>query len=171
MDYIKTWKTVELDSLAAEFGMKVQDTISLVQSLEAAGKLTGIMDDRGKVGLFGLLSLYSTLHWNFLIVWMCSTFATWHTCMCRSVTDGVGGHTLPVPGNTHPLLQFPTPHGSSSTSRPANWSLLRRRYDRAAASPLRSLHRCPASSSIWSPRPRKRRPRSTLRAMRSCSTL
>ncbi|KAK2075942.1 hypothetical protein QBZ16_001278 [Prototheca wickerhamii] len=48
VDYIKTWKTVELDSLAAEFGMKVQDTISLVQSLEAAGKLTGIMDDRGK---------------------------------------------------------------------------------------------------------------------------
>lgn len=64
MDYIKTWKTVELDSLAAEFGMKVQDTISLVQSLEAAGKLTGIMDDRGKVGFFGLASLHSTLHWN-----------------------------------------------------------------------------------------------------------
>lgn len=40
---------MELDELAAEFGMKVTDAVALVQRLEAERKLTGIMDDRGKV--------------------------------------------------------------------------------------------------------------------------
>lgn len=49
VDYVKSRKTVELDELAAEFGLRIPDAISLVQKLEAEGKLTGIMDDRGKV--------------------------------------------------------------------------------------------------------------------------
>lgn len=49
IEYIQTRKTVELDALAAEFGLKVADVIKKVQGLEAEQKLTGIMDDRGKV--------------------------------------------------------------------------------------------------------------------------
>jgi DDRGK domain len=41
---------VLLDELAAEFGLRTQDVISRIQGLEAMGRLTGIMDDRGKVG-------------------------------------------------------------------------------------------------------------------------
>ncbi|KAL6776189.1 hypothetical protein ACKKBG_A20200 [Auxenochlorella protothecoides x Auxenochlorella symbiontica] len=48
IEYIQTRKTVELDALAAEFGLKVADVIKKVQGLEAEQKLTGIMDDRGK---------------------------------------------------------------------------------------------------------------------------
>ena len=39
-----------LDELAAEFGMRTQEAIKRVQALEAEGALTGVMDDRGKVG-------------------------------------------------------------------------------------------------------------------------
>jgi DDRGK domain len=47
--YIKQHKTVALDELAAEFGLRTQDAITRVQELEASGRLTGVMDDRGKV--------------------------------------------------------------------------------------------------------------------------
>lgn len=55
-DYIKQHKTVALDELAAEFGMRTQDAIARVQDLEASGRLTGVMDDRGKVNLLSLSS-------------------------------------------------------------------------------------------------------------------
>ena len=48
VDYIRRRKTVALDELAAEFGMRTQEVIARVQGLEAAGDLTGVMDDRGK---------------------------------------------------------------------------------------------------------------------------
>ena len=50
IDYIRGRKTVGLDELAAEFGMRTQEAIKRVQALEAEGALTGVMDDRGKVG-------------------------------------------------------------------------------------------------------------------------
>jgi len=49
VDYIKDRKTVMLDEVAAEFGLRTQDVINRIQSLEAIGRLTGVMDDRGKV--------------------------------------------------------------------------------------------------------------------------
>ena len=49
MDYIKERKTVMLDEVAAEFGLRTQDVINRIQSLESIGRLTGVMDDRGKV--------------------------------------------------------------------------------------------------------------------------
>jgi predicted ArsR family transcriptional regulator len=49
VDYIKRRKTVALDELAAEFGMRTQAAIKRVQELEECGSITGVMDDRGKV--------------------------------------------------------------------------------------------------------------------------
>lgn len=49
VDYIKDRKTVMLDDVAAEFGLRTQDVINRIQSLESIGRLTGVMDDRGKV--------------------------------------------------------------------------------------------------------------------------
>ncbi|EFN58337.1 hypothetical protein CHLNCDRAFT_15827, partial [Chlorella variabilis] len=48
VDYIRRRKTVALDELAAEFGMRTQEVIKRVQELEAEGGITGVMDDRGK---------------------------------------------------------------------------------------------------------------------------
>lgn len=48
VDFIKERKTVALEDLAAEFGLRVQDAITRVQSLEKMGHLSGVMDDRGK---------------------------------------------------------------------------------------------------------------------------
>jgi len=50
IEHIKARKTVALDELAAEFGMKTQEAIQRLQMLEEQGRLTGVMDDRGKVG-------------------------------------------------------------------------------------------------------------------------
>lgn len=48
VDFIKKHKTVALDDLAAQFDMRTQDVITRVAELEADGRLTGVMDDRGK---------------------------------------------------------------------------------------------------------------------------
>ncbi|KAK9908874.1 hypothetical protein WJX75_004133 [Coccomyxa subellipsoidea] len=48
IDYIIERKTVHLEDLASEFGLRVQDAISRVQTLEEEGRITGVMDDRGK---------------------------------------------------------------------------------------------------------------------------
>jgi hypothetical protein len=41
-------KVVVLEELAGEFGMKTQDAIDRVTKLEAMGRITGVIDDRGK---------------------------------------------------------------------------------------------------------------------------
>ena len=48
VDYVKERKTVPLEELAAEFGLRTTDAINRVQGLEQMGRLTGVMDDRGK---------------------------------------------------------------------------------------------------------------------------
>ncbi|CAL8460609.1 g138 [Coccomyxa elongata] len=48
IDYIIDRKTVHLEDLASEFGLRVQDAISRVQTLEEESRITGVMDDRGK---------------------------------------------------------------------------------------------------------------------------
>jgi hypothetical protein len=48
VDYIVTRKTVALEELASAFGLRVTDAIDRVRGLEAMGRLTGVMDDRGK---------------------------------------------------------------------------------------------------------------------------
>lgn len=48
VEYIKKHKCVQLEDLAAEFHLRTQDAISRVLSLEKMGRLSGVMDDRGK---------------------------------------------------------------------------------------------------------------------------
>jgi hypothetical protein len=46
--FIKARKIVVLEELAAHFGLRASEAIQRVQGLEAMGRLTGVMDDRGK---------------------------------------------------------------------------------------------------------------------------
>lgn len=45
---IQRRKVVVLDELAAQFKLKAQDVVARIQTLEQEGRLSGIMDDRGK---------------------------------------------------------------------------------------------------------------------------
>lgn len=73
IDYIKSRKTVPLEQLATEFKLRTTDVIDRINGLEAMGRLTGVMDERGKVGfrwavVAGLLwpafSAVSTWTWS-----------------------------------------------------------------------------------------------------------
>lgn len=46
--YIKKMKVVQMEDLASEFKLKTQDVIDRINTLMEDGKLTGIIDDRGK---------------------------------------------------------------------------------------------------------------------------
>ncbi|CAG9461182.1 unnamed protein product [Pedinophyceae sp. YPF-701] len=45
---IREGKVVRLEDLAARFQISVEQTIAWIRDLEGAGRLTGVMDDRGK---------------------------------------------------------------------------------------------------------------------------
>ncbi|KAK9057036.1 hypothetical protein SSX86_024402 [Deinandra increscens subsp. villosa] len=48
VEYIKKQKCIPLEDLAAEFKLRTQDCINRITSLEDMGRLSGVMDDRGK---------------------------------------------------------------------------------------------------------------------------
>ncbi|KAG6534417.1 hypothetical protein ZIOFF_008303 [Zingiber officinale] len=48
VEYIMNQKCVPLEDLAAEFKLRTQDCINRIISLENTGRLSGVMDDRGK---------------------------------------------------------------------------------------------------------------------------
>lgn len=48
VEYIKKYKCVPLEDLAAEFKLRTQECINRINSLEEMGRLSGVMDDRGK---------------------------------------------------------------------------------------------------------------------------
>ncbi|KAI8792609.1 DDRGK domain-containing protein 1-like [Biomphalaria glabrata] len=48
INYIKETKVVMLEDLAGYFKLNVQDVIQRVQDLQTEGRLTGVIDDRGK---------------------------------------------------------------------------------------------------------------------------
>ncbi|XP_063434944.1 DDRGK domain-containing protein 1-like [Mytilus trossulus] len=48
IDYIKEMKVIMLEDLASHFKIKTQDAINRVQELQEEGRLTGVIDDRGK---------------------------------------------------------------------------------------------------------------------------
>jgi hypothetical protein len=48
VDHIKARKIVVLEELAAQFGLRASEAVSRVRGLESMGRLTGVMDDRGK---------------------------------------------------------------------------------------------------------------------------
>ena len=49
MTTVQQRKIVVLEDLAVEFGIRTRDVIHRMEALEGSGRLTGIMDDRGKV--------------------------------------------------------------------------------------------------------------------------
>eukprot|EP00002_Diphylleia_rotans_P008547 TRINITY_DN1843_c0_g1_i1.p1 TRINITY_DN1843_c0_g1~~TRINITY_DN1843_c0_g1_i1.p1 ORF type:complete len:235 (+),score=61.99 TRINITY_DN1843_c0_g1_i1:655-1359(+) len=48
IEYIKTTKVVMLEELAARFKLPTQEAIKRLQDLEKMGRISGVMDDRGK---------------------------------------------------------------------------------------------------------------------------
>jgi len=48
VDYVKDQKVLPLEDLASHFNLKVQDVIERIENLTEMGRLTGVMDDRGK---------------------------------------------------------------------------------------------------------------------------
>ncbi|XP_022139715.1 DDRGK domain-containing protein 1 [Momordica charantia] len=48
VEYVKSHKCVQLEDLAAEFKLRTQECINRITSLESMGRLSGVMDDRGK---------------------------------------------------------------------------------------------------------------------------
>ncbi|KAK6269784.1 hypothetical protein POUND7_006889 [Theobroma cacao] len=48
VEYIKNHKCIPLEDLAAEFKLRTQECINRITSLESMGRLSGVMDDRGK---------------------------------------------------------------------------------------------------------------------------
>lgn len=48
VEYIKKHKCVPLEDLAAEFRLRTQECINRITALESMGRLSGVMDDRGK---------------------------------------------------------------------------------------------------------------------------
>uniref|UniRef100_A0A7N0UW52 DDRGK domain-containing protein 1 n=1 Tax=Kalanchoe fedtschenkoi TaxID=63787 RepID=A0A7N0UW52_KALFE len=48
VEYIQKHKCVPLEDLSAEFKLRTQDCINRIISLESMGRLSGVMDDRGK---------------------------------------------------------------------------------------------------------------------------
>ena len=48
IDHIMASKVTVLEELAADFGLRTQDAVCRVQALEYMGRITGVLDDRGK---------------------------------------------------------------------------------------------------------------------------
>ncbi|KAK5844695.1 hypothetical protein F383_09791 [Gossypium arboreum] len=48
VEYIKNHKCIPLEDLAGEFKLRTQECINRITSLESMGRLSGVMDDRGK---------------------------------------------------------------------------------------------------------------------------
>lgn len=48
VDYIRDQKVVLMEDLASHFSLRTQEAIQRVQDLQAMGRLTGVIDDRGK---------------------------------------------------------------------------------------------------------------------------
>lgn len=49
VDVIKERKMAVLEDLAAEFQLRTQEVVQRIEQLEKMGRITGVMDDRGKV--------------------------------------------------------------------------------------------------------------------------
>ncbi|KAF0753423.1 hypothetical protein AaE_005714 [Aphanomyces astaci] len=48
VEYIESHKVVVLEDVAAEFGLRTEDARDRVAALVASGRLSGLLDDRGK---------------------------------------------------------------------------------------------------------------------------
>mmetsp|Transcript_8284 Transcript_8284/g.15424 ORF Transcript_8284/g.15424 Transcript_8284/m.15424 type:complete len:298 (+) Transcript_8284:1644-2537(+) len=48
IEFVKRHKVVLIEDLSSNFGMRTQETIDRLEALEAEGRITGVLDDRGK---------------------------------------------------------------------------------------------------------------------------
>ncbi len=73
-------KTVPLEQLAMDFKLRTTDVIERIRVLEEQGRLTGVMDDRGKVSLHSSCTRSSLLAaWCFLVA--CGSCALGGLCV------------------------------------------------------------------------------------------
>lgn len=176
VEFIRNQKTVELDELAAEFGMKVTDAVALVQRLEAEQKLTGIMDDRGKASSRPAWGLGARGCGGMMRVCVCGgeRCCMWTalitlggvrrqggaagTQACRRASGGgLQRYASCCLRTARHLAERACSDGppclpcSSSTSPCLNWSQWRRPFCPGAASPSPSWRVCPRRWWTWSP--------------------
>ena len=63
IDYLKAKKIAPLDEVASEFKLKAQEVVNRVEGLEAMGRITGLLDDRGKFIYISLEEMEAVAKW------------------------------------------------------------------------------------------------------------
>ena len=63
IDYLKDNKITPLDEVAAKFGLKAQEVLNRVEGLEAMGRITGLLDDRGKFIYISMDEMENVAKW------------------------------------------------------------------------------------------------------------
>lgn len=63
IDYLKAKKISPLDEVAAEFKLKSQEVVNRVEGLEAMGRITGLLDDRGKFIYISIEEMQAVAKW------------------------------------------------------------------------------------------------------------
>jgi hypothetical protein len=63
IDYLKAKKISPLDEVAAEFKLKSQEVVNRVEGLEAMGRVTGLLDDRGKFIYISIEEMEAVAKW------------------------------------------------------------------------------------------------------------
>jgi len=63
IDYLRYKKIAALDEVAGEFKLKSQEVVNRVEGLEAMGRITGLLDDRGKFIYISLEEMEAVAKW------------------------------------------------------------------------------------------------------------
>jgi len=63
IDYLRCKKISALDEVAGEFKLKSQEVVNRVEGLEAMGRITGLLDDRGKFIYISLDEMKDVAKW------------------------------------------------------------------------------------------------------------
>ena len=63
IDYLKAKKISPLDEVASDFKLKSQEVVNRVEGLEAMGRITGLLDDRGKFIYISLEEMEAVAKW------------------------------------------------------------------------------------------------------------
>jgi hypothetical protein len=67
--------------VAAKFNLKAQEVLNRVEGLEAMGRITGVLDDRGKFIFISTEEMGNVAKWIKLQVFECAV----HACICLYV--------------------------------------------------------------------------------------
>ena len=63
IDYLKDNKITPLEEVAAKFNLKSQEALNRIEGLEAMGRITGLMDDRGKFIYISIEEMQGVAKW------------------------------------------------------------------------------------------------------------